>query len=288
MYLGRAVQDHPESVRRRSGPVCARLAAAIALLALAAACARNPHPLLHSTAWVRTAAEYDAVAWEAWRLAIERLDEALSHPFWTAALEQTGGYQDLPPAVIVDVDETVLDNSPFQTRMIRAGEEFDPEAWAEWVMEAAAPPVPGALEFARAAERRGVTIFYVTNRDLPLETATRSNLEAAGFPLGAGEDRILTRGERRDWTSDKSSRRATVARSYRILLLVGDDLNDFVSARLSLGQREGLAVRHSDRWGRQWIMLPNPLYGSWEDALYGYQSGLSADEKTRRKAEALD
>lgn len=264
------------------------IAGAIILTALASACARNPHPLLHSTAWVRTSTEYEALALEAWRLAIERLDEGLAHPFWTAALEQTGGYQDLPPAVIVDVDETVLDNSPFQTRLIHEGEEFDPEAWALWVEEAAAPPVPGALEFARAAQRRGVTIFYVTNRDQPLEAATGRNLEAAGFPVDPEQDRILTRGERRDWTSDKSSRRAVIAARYRILLLVGDDFNDFVSARLSPAQREGLATRYGDRWGRQWIMLPNPMYGSWEDALYGYQTGLSADDKTRRKAEALD
>ncbi|MGH7572280.1 MAG: 5'-nucleotidase, lipoprotein e(P4) family [Gemmatimonadota bacterium] len=267
-----------------------RLRAALALAGflVATACARNPHPLLHSTTWVRTSTEYDAVALEAWRLAIERLDEALAHPFWTAALEQTGGYQDLPPAVIVDVDETVLDNSRFQTRLINAGEEFDPELWNQWVLEAAAPAVPGALEFARAAGRRGVTIFYVTNRDQAVEAATRRNLETAGFPLDPGQDRVLTRGERRDWISDKSSRREVVARNYRILLLVGDDFNDFASARLSPAQRATLAARYSDRWGRQWIMLPNPLYGSWEDALYGYQSGLSADEKTRRKAAALD
>lgn len=261
---------------------------ALGSLLLAPACARNPHPLLHSTTWVRTSAEYEAVAREAWRLAIERLDEALAHTFWTAALEQTGGYQDLPPAVIVDVDETVLDNSPFQTRLINAGEEFDPELWTQWVLEAAAPPVPGALEFARAAQRRGVTIFYITNRDQIHEEATRRNLEAAGFPVDPGQDRVLTRGERRDWISDKSSRREVVARRFRILLLVGDDFNDFASARLSPAQRATLAARYADRWGRQWIILPNPLYGSWEEALYGYQSGLSADEKTRRKAAALE
>ena len=221
-------------------------------------------------------------------MAVERLDEALTHPFWTAALEQSGGYQDLPPAVIVDVDETVLDNSSFQARLIHEGEEFDPEAWAQWVEEAVAPPVPGALEFAREARRRGVTIFYITNRDDPLEAATRRNLEAAGFPVDAGQDRVLMRGERRDWINDKSSRRALVAARYRILLIIGDDFNDFVSARLSLPQRKSLAARYSDRWGQQWIMLPNPMYGSWEDALYGYQAGLSPDEKTRRKAAALD
>ncbi len=261
----------------------------IALGLTLGACARNPHPVLHSTAWVRTSPEYDAVAREAFRLAMDRLPEALEHPFWTAAIEQTGDYQELPPAVIVDVDETLLDNTPFQVRMIREGEEFDPEAWAGWVEEATARPVPGALDFARAAERRGVEIFYITNRDQPQEAATRRNLQAAGFPLGpAGQDRVLTRGERREWTTDKSSRRTAVARSYRILLLVGDDLNDFLSARLSPAQRDSLAARYDDRWGRQWIMIPNPLYGSWEDALYGFQSGLTPDEKTRRKADALD
>lgn len=266
--------------------------AALTLMALGTAlagCARNPHPVLHSTAWVRTAPEYDAIAREAFRLAMDRLPEALAHPFWTAAVEQTGGYQELPPAVIMDVDETILDNTPFQARMIHEGEEFDPETWAAWVEEASASPVPGALEFARQAERLGVSIYYVTNRDQPQEAATRRNLEAAGFPLGSGgEDRVLTRGERREWTSDKSSRRAAVARGHRILLLIGDDLNDFLSARLSPAERDSLAARYEDRWGRQWIMLPNPLYGSWEDALYGFQSGLSPEEKTRRKADALD
>ena len=284
-----------ESQRTTARPHVAtrRLAGAgLALIALGGAigaCARNPHPVLHSTAWVRTSPEYDAVAREAFRLAMDQLPEALEHPFWTAAIEQTGDYQELPPAIVVDIDETVLDNTPFQVRMIREGEEFDAEAWAAWVEEAAARPVPGALDFARAAERRGIEVFYVTNRDQPQEAATRRNLQAAGFSLGtAGQDRVLTRGERREWTTDKSSRRAAIARRYRILLLIGDDLNDFVSARLSPTERDSLAARYEDRWGRQWIMLPNPLYGSWEDALYGFQSGLSPDEKTRRKADALD
>ncbi|HWC07335.1 MAG TPA: HAD family acid phosphatase [Gemmatimonadota bacterium] len=285
MQSHRTTMREPAATRRvtRAG------LALIAIGATIGACARNPHPILHSTAWVRTAPEYDAVAREAFRLAMDRLPEALEHPFWTAAIEQTGGYQELPPAVIVDIDETVLDNTPFQVRMINEGEEFDAEAWAAWVEEAAALPVPGALDFARAAERRGIEIFYVTNRDQPQEAATRRNLQAAGFPLGAsGQDRVLSRGERREWTSDKSSRRAAVARRYRILLLIGDDLNDFVSARLSPAERDSLAARYEDRWGRQWIMIPNPLYGSWEDALYGFQSGVSPDEKTRRKADALD
>lgn len=263
--------------------------ALIALGSAFSACARNPHPVLHSTAWVRTAPEYDAVTREAFRLAMDRLPEALEHQFWTAALEQTGDYQELPPAIVVDVDETFLDNSPFQVRMIHEGEEFDPAAWAAWVEEASARPIPGALEFARAAERHGVEVFYVTNRDHAQEAATRRNLAAVGFPLGpTGQDRVLMRGERREWTSDKASRRAAIARRYRILLIVGDDLNDFISARLSPGERDSLAARYDDRWGRQWIMIPNPLYGSWEDALYGFQSGLSPDEKTRRMAEALD
>lgn len=216
------------------------------------------------------------------------LPRSLADSAWTAALEQTGDYARLPPAVIVDVDETALDNSPFEARMVRRGIEFEPEAWSAWVEEAAAAPVPGALAFAREADRLGVTVFYVTNRDAPLEAATRRNLAAAGFPLAEGPDVVLARGEREAWTSDKASPRAAVAERFRVLLVVGDDLGDFAPARVPLEERAALVRNHADRWGERWIVLPNPMYGSWQSALVGFESGLPPEELLERKLEALD
>jgi acid phosphatase len=246
------------------------------------------HPTLFATLWQQTSAEYRAIALQAYDAASEVLPIALADSGWTAAVEQEGDeFSMLPPAIVLDVDETVLDNSPQQARTILAGGSFDPEAWGAWVDEAQAPAVPGAREFLALADSLGVAVFYVTNRDQPLEGATRRNLEAQGLPLDPDVDTVLSRGEREGWGSDKASRREAIAERYRIVLLVGDDFNDFVSARLPREERDRLLERYRDRWGDRWIMIPNPVYGSWEGALYG-EADDTPEERARRQLEALE
>jgi acid phosphatase len=246
------------------------------------------HPTLFATLWQQTSAEYRAAALQAYDEASEVLPIALADSGWTAAVEQEGeDFSALPPAVILDVDETVLDNSPQQARTILAGGSFDPEAWGAWVNEAQAPAVSGAPEFLALADSLGVAVFYVTNRDQPLEEATRRNLAALGMPLDPDVDTVLSRGEHEGWGSDKTSRRELVAERYRIVLLVGDDFNDFVSARLPREERDRLLDRYRDRWGDRWIMIPNPTYGSWEGALYE-EADDTPEERARRRLYSLD
>jgi acid phosphatase len=246
------------------------------------------HPTLFATLWQQTSAEYRAAAMQAYDEASEVLPIALADSGWTAAVEQEGDdFSTLPPAVVLDVDETVLDNSPQQVRTILAGGSFDPEVWGAWVEEARAPAVPGAREFLALADSLGVAVFYVTNRDQPLEAATRRNLESEGLPLDPEVDTILSRGERESWGSDKTSRREAIAERYRIVLLVGDDFNDFVLARLPREERDRLVERYADRWGDRWIVLPNPVYGSWEGALYE-EADDTPEERARRQIESLD
>lgn len=241
-----------------------------------------------STLWMQTATEYHASAMQAFSGARWMLDRALRDQTWTAAVEQERPWEKLPPAVILDVDETVLDNSTFQARMIRDGAEFEAARWDQWIAESGARPVPGAAEFCRYAAGRGVTLFYITNRDASHEAATRENLKRLGFPLAEKQDTLLLRGEKPEWTSDKGSRRREVARRYRVLLLVGDDLGDFLSGvRVSLEERARLAAPHDRRWGERWIVLPNPMYGSWEETLFGHDRSLAREEKLKRKLSAL-
>ena len=262
---------------------------ALALFLVACATPRGEHPTLYATLWMQTSAEYRATAWQAYAGARETLRRALADSTWTAAVEQEGSdFAALPPAVVLDVDETVLDNSPHQARAIQAGVSFDREIWEAWVDEGRARAVPGAPEFLRLADSLGVEVFYVTNRDHPLEPATRRNLEAAGLPVDPRVDTVLTRGEREGWGSDKMSRREAIAERYRIVLLVGDDFSDFVSARLPRADRDRLVERYRDRWGERWIVLPNPTYGSWEGALYPEDEDLTAEEKARLRLEALE
>jgi acid phosphatase len=251
---------------------------------------RDSHESLNGILWMQTSAEYQQLCQLAYSLAANRLDEALNAEDWTAALEQTAEKKNKPTAIIVDVDETVLDNSKCYAQLIKERRSFSEHLWKEWVARKSATPVPGALDFLKLAASEGVTVFYVTNRDRSLEPETRENLEKLGFPISANStiDTILCLNEQPAWGSDKSTRRRHVAQTHRILFLVGDDLGDFVSgAKESSSRRNSLAQKYSAYWGEKWILLPNPDYGSWERACYGNQSGLSEVETLRRKYDSL-
>ncbi|MCC6539439.1 MAG: 5'-nucleotidase, lipoprotein e(P4) family [Bryobacterales bacterium] len=250
------------------------------------------HEKLIPTLWVQTAVEWEGLCRQAFQQARAALDFALKkNKKHSAALEQpTGSFKKKKPAVILDIDETVLDNSPGQARQVLANAGFVPKDWAVWVNEAQAKAIPGAAEFCRYAASRGVTVFFVTNRDTSEEAATRRNLEHAGFPLDARIDTVLTRGEKPEWaSSDKSARRTIVASTHRIVLLVGDDLGDFLSGvRTTPAERRKLTTSHAERWGRDWIVLPNPGYGSWEEALYDQPRPADAATRLQQKQRYLD
>jgi len=246
-----------------------RLLAICVALALLGGCTHVRVPLhwRKASLWATTSAEYAAVALQTYAAAREKLDLALADPTWTALLEQSEGYESLPPAIIIDLDETVLDNRPFQMRLIREGREFDEEMWNEWVREGRAAAIPGAVEFLLYVQERNVEIFYITNRGHSVEEVTRANLAALGLPLNAEADTLLTKHERADWGSHKENRKALVADSHRVLLIVGDHLRDFVRVEgTSRDARRNATFDHAEMWGEKWFMLPNPLYGSWVGA----------------------
>lgn len=245
---------------------------------------------LLSALWMQKGAEYGASTLQSYRTAVLALDAALADPSRSAAMEQEGlSFEGLPPAVILGVDETVLSNLPFYARLIEDREPYNEALWGQWVERAESAAVPGALEFIRTAEARGVKVFFVSNRGVESEEATRRNLERIGVSLDPEEDTLLMLGEHH-WSSDKSDRRAHIGADYRIVLIVGDDLNDFVSGARTQEpeERAALVERHLGQWGRDWFILPNPLYGSWEASLHGRDLTLSEEEKRERRLEQLE
>ena len=244
----------------------------------------NPaHSILNATLYVQNAAEYRAVATQTYAAARRALDEALADPTRVGALEETNADPSQPPAVIVDADETVLDNTAFEARAIQKGITYDPALWKEWTAEGAATAIPGAADFLAYAKSRGVTVFYVTNRDEDEREGTFANLRKLGYPIDDAGANLLLRVNKE---SDKSPRRKQVAERYRVLLMAGDDLNDFANVRRAPWQeRDDLVTRMKDWWGTRWFMLPNPMYGSWEHAAIG--SGGSPCEQVERKIQAL-
>ena len=261
--------------------------ALFASVCVRALCAQSAtHELLDSVLWVQTSVEHDAAYEQAYRQARAMLDRARKDRKWTAAIEQSPGFERLPPAVILDIDETILDNSPEEAE--HAAGRDRPGLWDEWVRQERATALPGALAFTRYAAANGVAVFYVTNRNTSAKAPTLRTLERLGFPLQHSADSIYCRGEKPEWTSDKGSRRALIAQRYRILLLIGDDLGDFLSGiRVSSEERRRIALTHSSWWGERWIILPNPMYGSWESALYGNNPAMPKTEQLRLKQERL-
>jgi len=242
---------------------------------------------LDAILWQTTSAEYRVLAQSIYATARTHLERSLADPHWSALSTQKENFRDLPPAIIMDIDETVIDTGAFQSQMARNNARFSSPPWREWQERNQPGAIPGAVEFIAAAQARGVTVFFVTNRDHATEQTARRNLAAIGIALPQEIDTVLCRSERADWGSDKESRRQFVAQSYRVLLLIGDDLSDFISDyRIAPELRVSAALTHGE-WGTKWFMLPNPMYGSWEASLYDFRSDLSADEVSQQKFDKL-
>lgn len=186
-------------------------------------------------------------------------------------------------AVVLDIDETVLDNSPYEAQCVLDGALY-PVKWVEWCQTAFAQPIPGALDFLDYTAGLGVDIFYVTNRKAGLLEPTIENLKKAGFPEVDKNHILMRTGE-----SSKENRRSQVLRNYHISLLIGDNLSDFSSLfdNQTNERRNFLTDSLAKEFGRRFIILPNAMYGDWEGAIYGYDYSISEQEKRIARKESL-
>jgi acid phosphatase len=244
---------------------------------------KHPHPNegLNSLLWCRTSVEYEVACIQTFRAAQDAVLKGLEDPAWSAAPEQTADFRMLPPAVIADVDETLLDNTPYQARLVKGNKKFNYALWNNWVNEERADAMPGAREFIAFLKGRGVRIFYVTNRSL--EEPTLRNIQKVLDPDATADD-VLCKNEQKGWGSDKTSRRAVAAKTHRILALLGDDYNDFAFlGKVSAQERLQTAQAHRDFWGTKWFVLPNPMYGHWEQSLYQYDYDMDHSDMLKYK-----
>ncbi len=248
---------------------------------------------LNAVAWSQTAIEHDLIYVQTYRDAEARLLPAMHEAKWDALSkgDRTGPFNKLPPAVILDIDETVLDNSPYQARVIRSDGEFNEADWAAWCREAKARALPGAVEFTRFAASHGIAVIYISNRARDLDQVTLLNLRKAGFPISGpraflGLGTVVEGCEQAG--SEKGCRRQLVGRRYRVLMQFGDQLGDFldVPANTPSGRRDVLAP-YLPWIGTHWFVLPNPTYGSWEPALFNNDYASPRELRRKQKVDAL-
>src|ERR1700730_6994805 len=238
--------------------------------------ADNPY-IEGAVLWQQTSGERRALSYQAFTLARVMLDRDL----------RMNRRNRKARAIIVDLDETILDNSRFDGMLVKNRINFNQKDWTDWINRAEAEAIPGAVEFLRYASTHGVTVFYITNRRDNQKAGTAENLKKLGFP-NVSDQTLLVQTDLNN--SSKESRRQTVGAKYRIVLLMGDDLNDFTAVfenSKTVESRVEAADRNKDQFGTRFIMLPNPMYGSWETAIYGYGSKLTEVEKAEKRKSAV-
>ncbi len=249
---------------------------------------------LNAVLWMQRSVEYRALAEQTYRAAADKLDDALKAKNRDALVPEERGNpaKGLKPAVVLDVDETVLDNSPYQARLVRDGKEYDEVTWDAWVAEKKAKAVPGVVDFAKAANAKGVTLVYISNRAVHLKDATIANLKAAGLPV-ADDSVFLGLGtfvkDCEQNGSEKNCRRRLAGQKYRVLMQFGDQIGDFVQVVANTPEgRDALYQQYHDWFGERWWMLPNPSYGSWEPALFNNDYAQPREARRAAKRAALD
>lgn len=219
--------------------------------------------------YLQTSAEFQAACLQTYQCAAARLAE----------LVPTVELNERPPAVVMDLDETVFDNSAFQTYLYRTGQEYDPHLWNDYEQNFSADVtlIPGAKRFIEFATERGAAVIFLSNRLDKFKASTIAALNRLGLAGENVEARLFLKTD--ETSSDKTIRRAQVAEKYDVVMLVGDNLRDFseefVAPKITppaqtndvlaaIAARKSAVGRTADRWGRDWFILPNPVYGEWD------------------------
>jgi len=248
---------------------------------LAQARATEPHSdteyLEGAVLWQQTSGERRALSYQAFTLARMMLDRDLS----------MNRRNRMRRAIIVDLDETIIDNTPNQARMVKDGAPYTADSFTAWANRAECTAIPGALEFLRYANSRGVRVFYITNRKQNEREGTARNLRSLGFP-NVNDETLLIRPP--DGRLSKEPRRRVVSARYHVVLLMGDDLNDFAAVfedSKTIDTRIASVERNKNQFGTRFIVLPNPMYGNWESAIYEYNFKLTEREKAGKRRSAL-
>ncbi len=215
--------------------------------------------------WQQRAAEYKALCFQAYNIAKLRVDEAVKNP------------GDTPLAIVTDIDETLLDNSPYDADRAMKNLEYSDATWKQWTDKAIADTVPGAPAFFKYAASKGVTVFYITNRNENERASTLKNLQLYGLPFA--DDAHL---QLKTTTSSKEARRLNVLKTHNIIMLCGDNLPDFdvlYDNHPSEESRIATTQKLEKEFGGKYIVIPNPSYGDFEGALFQFNYKLTNAQK---------
>lgn len=225
------------------------------------------------TLWLKSA-EARALSYQAFNVAKLMYDKALAENVKKEKL-----------AVVVDIDDTIIDTTGYTADVI-FGLEASGEAWTKWIQSQVAVPLPGSVEFLNHVVETGGDVYYVTNRLPDIKEDTLKSLEKLGFPQAEREHLFIREA---GMPSSKESRRQEVAKDHQIVLLMGDNLEDFSDAfaPVSVQARAEAVDQARELFGSRFIVLPNPMYGDWEKAIVESKKDLTTQQTKEMKRKAL-
>lgn len=234
----------------------------------------NCDHLIMATLWFQKSAEMRACYIQAYNWAKRSLDEQMEYTS-----------RNKKPAIVLDIDETVLDNSPFEVKCIETGEGYSTETWQAWTSKEMAVPLPGTVEFLNYANEKGVEIFYISNRKVDELGWTLANMKKYELP-NADSAHVILRAE----TGSKKARREQVLKDHEIILLIGDALTDFSEIYESRDSTLGfdLVDADKDKFGFEYIIIPNPMYGEWEKAVFHNSYDYTTEQKDSLRRNILN
>jgi acid phosphatase len=248
---------------------------------------------LNAVVWTQTAIEHDLIYLQTYRDAQAGLLAAMKDRSWDALTkdDRVAPARGLKPAVVLDIDETVLDNSPYQARLVKSGGEYNEADWAAWCKEEIARALPGVVDFTQFATKHGIAVIYISNRAKDLDQVTLANLRKVGLPV-SGPEAFLGLGTFVEGCeqvgTEKGCRRQLISRKYRVLMQFGDQIGDFVTVLANNAEGRRRAMAPYMGWvGTRWFTLPNTTYGSWEPALFNNDWTAPLEQRRQQKIDAL-
>ena len=199
--------------------------------------------------WVKESTEYKALCHQVYNQAIEKLKKQLKHNNFSLNINNRDNY-----SVIMDLDETVLDNSDYQVDLISKNESFNMDSWAKWVKKEEAKLVPGAKRYINFLRKNNIQIIFISNRMHERLQSTKNNMKKLG--IYSDHDIYLLRKDKADKKTVRrkevftSTGRMEKFDSFKIIQYLGDAIGDFKS-------KEYL------KFGLDQFIFPNPMYGKW-------------------------
>lgn len=224
--------------------------------------------------WMQQSGEYEALSWQAFNIAKETFLQRHALP-------------GTRKAVIVDIDETMLNNIPYEAWLIKNNRSYSDKTWHQWVSAGQAEAVPGAVSFAQFVLAHNGKIFYISNRNTVDYQATADNLTQQGFPDISRDTLILNEGK----NTNKASRfKKVIAKGYTPVIFMGDNLNDFTGEtwHKTNDQRKHFVNVNSGKFGSDFIILPNPSYGDWEGGMSKAYWKVSPEQRMQIRSENLN